>query len=61
MTKQMKGMYDECKMGYKMTNDLTWTGVGGKGGPGGMFSVGLYSDAMVVLLQMNWCSALCGV
>jgi hypothetical protein len=31
MTKQMKGMYDECKMGYKMTNDLTWTGVGGKG------------------------------
>ena len=48
-------------MGYKMTNDLTWTGVGGKGGPGGKFSVGLYSDAMVVLLQMNWCSALCGV
>jgi hypothetical protein len=48
-------------MGYKMTNDPTWTGVGGKRGPGGMFSVGLYSDAMVVLLQMNWCGALCSV
>ena len=48
-------------MGYKMTNDPTWTGVGGKRGPGGMFSAGLYSDAMVVLLQMNSCGALCSV